>query len=212
MQRAPVRDRGTLVMGVTVRIGLTGGIASGKSTVADELARLGAQVIDADVLAHQVVEPGTPALAAIRDRFGPTILRPDGALDRKRLADIVFADADARRDLEAIVHPAVRQRSAAIERELPPNAIVVHVIPLLVETGQTGAFDAVIVVDVPEEQQIARLMSRDGLSAQAAAARLAAQASRADRLADADYVLDNSRDLNYLLGNVRRLWEVLQNP
>jgi len=130
-----------------VRVGLTGGIASGKSLVAAELAARGAIIIDADVLAHEVVEPGTPALAAIVERFGPQILS-DGQLDRSRLAEMVFADPVARRDLERIVHPAVRARAAELERAADPAAVVVHVIPLLVETGQQEDFDVVVTVDV----------------------------------------------------------------
>lgn len=194
-----------------MRIGLTGGIASGKSTVASELARLGAHVIDADVLAREVVAPGTEGFAAVVDRFGPTVLRPDGSLDRARLGRIVFSDAAARRDLEAIVHPAVRQRAAAIEAALPPDAIVVHVIPLLIETGQADDFDAVVVVDVPEAVQIDRLVTRDGLTPEAASARLAAQTSRENRLQAADYVLDNGADITDLLGGTRRLWSILLN-
>lgn len=194
-----------------MRIGLTGGIASGKSTVASELARLGAHVIDADVLAREVVAPGTEGFAAVVDRFGPTVLRPDGSLDRARLGRIVFSDAAARRDLEAIVHPAVRQRAAAIEAALSPDAIVVHVIPLLIETGQADDFDAVVVVDVPEAVQIDRLVTRDGLTPEAASARLAAQTSRENRLQAADYVLDNGADITDLLGGTRRLWSILLN-
>ena len=128
-------------------MGLTGGIASGKSLVAEELAKLGAVVIDADVLAREVVEPGTPGLAAIVARFGDAVLT-DGRLDRARLGALVFADPAARRDLERIVHPAVRARAAELERAAGDAAVVVHVIPLLVETGQTDAFDRIVVVDV----------------------------------------------------------------
>ena len=118
-----------------VRVGLTGGIASGKSVVAEELAARGAVIIDADVLAREVVEPGTPALAAIRDRFGESVI-VDGRLDRAQLGKIIFADPEARRDLEQIIHPAVRARAAQLEQAAPGGAVVVHVIPLLVETGQ----------------------------------------------------------------------------
>ena len=146
-----------------LRVGLTGGIASGKSLVAAELAARGAIVIDADVLAREVVEPGTPALARIVERFGPQILR-DGQLDRSRLGEIVFADPAAREDLERIVHPAVRARAAELERAADPDAVVIHVIPLLVETGQQQDFDLVVTVDVDHETQIQRLISRNGYS------------------------------------------------
>ena len=154
--------------------GLTGGIASGKSVVADELGARGAVIIDADVLAREVVEPGTPGLAAIVERFGDDVLL-DGRLDRKALGDIVFADESARRDLEAIVHPAVRRRAAELEAIAPDDAVVVHVIPLLVETGQQDAFDVCLVVDVDRVTQRERLRSRDRLSEAEIEARLAAQ-------------------------------------
>ena len=163
-----------------VRVGLTGGIASGKSMVAAELAARGAIIIDADVLAREVVEPGTPALAAIIDRFGAQVLR-DGQLDRARLAQIVFADPLARRDLERIVHPAVRARAAELERAAGDAAVVVHVIPLLVETGQQEDFDLVVTVDADHETQIQRLMARNGFTRAEAESRIAAQASREDR-------------------------------
>jgi dephospho-CoA kinase len=173
-----------------LRVGLTGGIASGKSLVAAELARLGAVVIDADVLAREVVEPGTPGLAAVVERFGAEVLDGD-RLDRGRLGAIVFADPAARRDLERIVHPAVRARAAELERAARLDAVVVHVIPLLVETGQQDDFDLVVVVDTDPETQVARLATRDGLSEEAARSRLAAQATREDRRAAAGVVLSN---------------------
>lgn len=174
-----------------LRIGLTGGIASGKSTVAEMLADCGAVVVDSDVLAREVVEPGTDGLARIVERFGDQVLT-DGRLDRPALARIVFSDADARRDLEAIIHPAVRSRALELEAEAGPDAVAVLVIPLLVETGQQTSFDAVIVVDVPEELQRQRLIARDRMSVEDANARIAAQATRADRLAAATLVIDNS--------------------
>ena len=194
-----------------VRVGLTGGIASGKSLVAAELARLGAVVIDADVLAREVVEPGTPGLAAVVARFGADVL-DDGRLDRARLGAIVFADPAARRDLERIVHPAVRARAAELERAAPPDAVVVHVIPLLVETGQQDDFDRVVVVDTEPETQMARLASRDGLADEAARARLAAQASREDRRAAADVVLSNQGSVTDLHNRIARLWAELSEP
>jgi dephospho-CoA kinase len=191
-----------------VRVGLTGGIASGKSLVAAELAARGAIIIDADVLAREVVEPGTPALAAIVERFGPQILS-DGQLDRSRLAEIVFADPDARRDLERIVHPAVRARAAELERAADPAAVVVHVIPLLVETGQQEDFDVVVTVDVDHETQIRRLMARNGFSLAEAESRIAAQASREARLAASDMVVDNTADVDLLRAQITAVWGVL---
>jgi len=183
-----------MTSGAGLRVGLTGGIASGKSMVARWFEEWGACLIDADVLAREVVDPGTPALAAIVERFGPSVLTPTGALDRARLGEIVFADDSARADLEAIVHPAVRAAAAAAEAACPPGGIVVHVIPLLVETGQAGDFDVLVVVDAPEDVQVARLGHRNGLDEAAARARLAAQASREERLAVADVVLVNDGD------------------
>ncbi len=191
-------------------MGLTGGIASGKSLVAEELAKLGAVVIDADVLAREVVEPGTPGLAAIVARFGDAVLT-DGRLDRARLGALVFADPAARRDLERIVHPAVRARAAELERAAGDAAVVVHVIPLLVETGQTGAFDRIVVVDVDPETQRERLLRRDGFTEAEADRRLAAQATRTDRLAAADVVLDNHGSVTQLQRQIRDLWNEL-NP
>jgi dephospho-CoA kinase len=191
-----------------VRVGLTGGIASGKSAVAAELAARGAIIIDADVLAREVVEPGTSALAAIIDRFGPQVLS-DGQLDRTRLAQIVFADPLARRDLERIVHPAVRARAADLERAAGRAAVVVHVIPLLVETGQQEAFDLVVTVDVDHETQIKRLIARNGYTRAEAESRIAAQASREDRRIAADVVLDNTGSVAQLREQIDALWAEL---
>jgi dephospho-CoA kinase len=193
-----------------VRVGLTGGIASGKSAVADELAARGAIIIDADVLAREVVEPGTPALAAIIDRFGPQVLS-DGQLDRTRLAQIVFADPLARRDLERIVHPAVRARAADLERAAGRAAVVVHVIPLLVETGQQEDFDLVVTVDVDHETQIKRLIARNGYTRAEAESRIAAQASREDRRIAADVVLDNTGSVAQLREQIDALWAELSS-
>jgi dephospho-CoA kinase len=193
-----------------VRVGLTGGIASGKSAVAAELAARGAIIIDADVLAREVVEPGTPALAAIIDRFGPQVLS-DGQLDRTRLAQIVFADPLARRDLERIVHPAVRARAADLERAAGRAAVVVHVIPLLVETGQQEDFDLVVTVDVDHETQIKRLIARNGYTRAEAESRIAAQASREDRRIAADVVLDNTGSVPQLREQIDALWAELSS-
>ena len=175
-----------------MRVGLTGGVASGKSTVAAILRELGAVVVDADALAREVVGPGTPGLDAVVAAFGADVLGPDGALDRSRLGALVFADADRRTALEAIVHPLVRARASELEGSAPPGAVVVHDIPLLVETGQAGSFDAVLVVDVPVEVQVARAVGERGWSEEEARARIAAQATREERLAAATYVLDNT--------------------
>lgn len=189
-----------------LHIGLTGGIASGKSTVADLFAARGAVVIDADRLAREVVEPGTPGLTAVVRRFGPGVLTPDGHLDRPALGRIVFADPVARRDLESIIHPAVRARASELVAAAPEGSVVVQMIPLLVETGQADDFDLVVVVDVPEPVQVKRLISRDGLTAHEAEARLAAQAQRAERLAAAHTVIDNSQDPAQLRAEVDRFW------
>ncbi|HET6758649.1 MAG TPA: dephospho-CoA kinase [Propionibacteriaceae bacterium] len=191
-----------------VRVGLTGGIASGKSLVAAELAARGAIVIDADVLAREVVEPGTPGSAAVLDRFGTQVLI-DGRLNRARLAEIVFTDPVARRDLERIVHPAVRARALELEQAAGSAAVVVHVIPLLVETGQQEDFDLVVTVDVDHETQIQRLMARNGFSRAEAESRIAAQAAREDRRIAADVVLDNSGSVAELQGQIDALWAVL---
>ncbi len=190
----------------TTTVGLTGGIASGKSAVADRLAELGAVVVDADVLAREVVAPGTPGLAAIAGRFGDHLLAADGTLDRAALGAIVFADPAARRDLEAIVHPAVRARANELTEAAPPGAVVVQVIPLLVETGQADDFDLVVVVDADEAVQLRRLMQRNGYTPSQARARLKAQASRAERLEAADLVIDNPAGLPELEAQVDALW------
>jgi dephospho-CoA kinase len=176
----------------SVRVGLTGGVGAGKSTVGVALADLGAVVIDADVLAREVVASGTSGLAAVVAEFGPDILAPDGSLDRPRLGELVFADPARRSALEAIVHPLVRRRATELEAAAPAGALVVHDIPLLAETGQAASFDAVLVVDVPAQVQLERLVRDRGWSADDAAARIAAQATREDRLAVATYVLDNT--------------------
>jgi dephospho-CoA kinase len=191
------------------RVGLTGGIASGKTTVADLLAARGALLVDSDVLAREVVEPGTPGLAAVVERFGEGVLSPDGRLDRPALGRLVFGgdgSTTARRDLEAVVHPAVRARAAELEASAGPDRVVVHVIPLLVETGQAGSFDLVVVVDVDPAVQRVRLLARDGLDAAAVDARIAAQASREERLAAADVVVDNSGSREDLVRHVDDLW------
>jgi dephospho-CoA kinase len=175
-----------------LRIGLTGGIASGKSAVAAEFQRAGVPVVDTDALAREVVEPGQPALAAVVAEFGPSILDAAGHLDRRRLRAIVFADPARRRALEAILHPAIRSLQRA--RVAATNApYVVIAIPLLVESGARGDdVDRVLVVDCPRETQRARLLARDGETPAGAEAILSAQATREARLAAADDIIDNS--------------------
>jgi dephospho-CoA kinase len=191
-----------------LRVGLTGGIAAGKTMVSDRLAQLGAVIIDADLLAREVVAPGTPGLAAIAERFGEGVIS-DGALNRSALGAIVFADPMARADLERIIHPAVRARAAEIERQAPTDAVVVHVIPLLVETGQQHSFDLVVVIDVDPETQIQRLRARNAMSVEDAQARVAAQASRDDRLTAGDRVLANDGSADALRPQIDRLWAEL---
>ena len=180
-----------IIVGMT-RIALTGGIASGKSTVADMFAALGAVIIDSDVLAREVVEPGTTGLGAVVERFGRGVLAKDGALDRARLGAIVFEDAEARADLNAIVHPLVRARRAELVAAAGKAELVLSVIPLLVETGMQHEFEAVVVVDVPVETQLERLMARNGYDEAEAWRRIHAQATREERLAVATHVIDNA--------------------
>ncbi len=195
-----------------IRVGLTGGIAAGKSTVARRLAELGATVIDADLLARLVVEPGTPGLSAVRAAFGDVVVGTDGALDRAALGALVFADEGARKRLEAIVHPLVRTAAARLEAAAvaaDAAAVVVHDIPLLVETGQGrpgGTFDLVLVVDASVETQVARLISDRGYTEEQARGRIGVQASRAQRRTAADVVLSNDATPDDLLTAVDRLW------
>jgi dephospho-CoA kinase len=194
-----------------LRIGLTGGIGSGKSEVSRLLAEHGAVVIDADVLGREVVEPGTPGLAEVVEAFGAGVLADDGSLDRAALGARVFGDDASRRRLEAIIHPRVRARAAEIEAAADPDAIVVHDIPLLVETGQGEAFDGVIVVDVPVEVQIERLVSEREMSANEAQGRISAQASRQQRAGAADWIVDNTGSLADLRSAVARVWKELSD-
>jgi dephospho-CoA kinase len=194
-----------------LRVGLTGGIGSGKSEVSRRLRELGAVVIDADVLAREVVAPGTDGLGRVVEEFGIGVLTADGALDRPALGAVVFGDDDARKRLEAIIHPRVRARAAEIEAQAGPDAVVVHDIPLLVETGQQDGFDVVVVVDVPPDVQLGRLTGERGMTADEAQARIASQARREERLAAADLVIDNSGDLADLDARVRDVWTRLRD-
>ncbi|PRY68704.1 dephospho-CoA kinase [Halomonas ventosae] len=188
-------------------IGVTGGIASGKSTVARAFAARGIPWVDADEVAREVVAPGEPALTEIAEHFGCEVLTPDGGLDRRALREIVFADAEARQRLERITHPRIRRRLAAhLERLQAQGApYVLLVSPLLFESGQDAMVDRCLVIDVPEETQIARTAARDGVDEAQARAIVAAQMSRTERLARADDVIDNSADEAGLAAQVTEL-------
>ncbi len=192
-----------------LRVGLTGGIGSGKSEVSKRLAGYGAVVIDADAAARESVEPGTEGLAEVVKAFGQDVLLPDGSLDRPRLGDIVFADPDLRARLNAIIHPRVGERMAELERTAGPGAIVVHDVPLIAESGRAGVYDVVVVVDAPARVQLDRLVHSRGMTRDQAEARMAAQASREQRLAIADIVVDNSGSLADLDRQVAGLWSEL---
>jgi dephospho-CoA kinase len=193
-----------------LRVGLTGGIGAGKSEVSRRLAAQGAVVIDADAIAREVVEPGTEGLAEVVEAFGPEVLRSDGSLDRTRLGDIVFADPAKRERLNAIIHPKVGERMAALEQAAGPGAIVVHDVPLIAENGRAGVYDLVVVVDASPRSQIERLQRNRDMTREQAEARMAAQASREQRLAIADIVLDNSGSLAELDRQVGDLWTELR--
>ena len=197
-----------------LRVGLTGGIGSGKSEVSRRLAAHGAVIIDADVAARRVVDPGTPGLAQIAEAFGPGVLRPDGALDRERLGAIVFADPAQLARLNAITHPLIVQWMQAAEHAAAEAAegdlIVVYDVALIAESGRWADYDLIIVVDVPPEVQIDRLVGQRGMAPDQARARLAAQASREQRLALADLIIDNSGSLEDLDRRVAEVWTDLQ--
>ena len=198
-------------------IALTGGIASGKSTVSARLAEHGAVIVDADKLAREVVEPGQPALAEIVEEFGEQVLLPDGTLNRPALGAIVFSDAAARFKLNSITHPAVQRRAQeliAAARDADPDAVVIYDVPLLVEASgaRHPGFDKVVVVNARREERIRRLVAERGLTQQEAEARIGAQASDEQRLAVADVVLDNDGTREDLLTAVDAFWEALTQP
>ncbi|MEU6412440.1 dephospho-CoA kinase [Microbispora sp. NPDC046933] len=192
-----------------LKVGLTGGIGSGKSEVSRRLAARGAVVVDADKIAREVVEPGTPGLAEIVGAFGEDVLRPDGTLDRERLGAIVFADAEKLKVLNGIVHPKVGERSEQLQREAPDDAVVVYDVPLLAENNLAALYDVVIVVDTPDEVRLERLLRFRGMPEADARARIAAQASREDRLRIADIVIGNEGSLDELDAQVDKVWQDL---
>lgn len=190
-----------------LEVGLTGGIGAGKSTVARRLVELGATLVDSDVLAREVVAPGEPALDAVRERFGAGVLGADGGLDRPALGAIVFGDEAARRDLERILHPAIRQRARALTEAAGPDAIVVQDVPLLVEKAMGPAFHLVAVVHADEATRLDRLVRDRGMAPEEARARMTAQAGDEQRRAAADVWLDNTGDRAATIRDVDRLWE-----
>ncbi|MFI1091419.1 dephospho-CoA kinase [Streptomyces sp. NPDC020917] len=190
-------------------VGLTGGIGAGKSEVSRLLVSHGAVLVDADRIAREVVEPGTPGLAAVVAEFGPEVLAPDGSLDRPRLGAIVFADEERRGALNAIVHPLVGARSAELQQAAGPDAVVVHDVPLLTENGLAPLYDLVIVVDAAPATQLDRLVRLRGMTEEEARARMAAQATREQRLAIADVVIANDGPLEELEPQVRAAWDTL---
>ena len=189
-----------------ILVGLTGGIGSGKSTVSAMLAERGAEIVDADVITREVQRPGSPVVEKIVERFGKSVVDGDGALIRPALAEIVFSDADALRDLNGIVHPAVaKEMNRHVEAARTTDTIVVLDIPLLTENPRKG-LQGKIVVDVPPDVQVERLVRYRGFSEDDARARISKQASREERLKDADFVVDNSGDVADLDPQIERLW------
>ncbi|XUM00693.1 dephospho-CoA kinase [Streptomyces venezuelae ATCC 10712] len=192
-----------------LKVGLTGGIGAGKSEVSKLLVSYGAVLIDADRIAREVVEPGTPGLAAVVGAFGDGVLTAEGTLDRPKLGSIVFADAERLATLNALVHPLVGAQSAELEARAGAGDVVVHDVPLLAENGLAPLYDLVVVVDASPETQLDRLVRLRGMAASEAEARMAAQASRAQRLAVADLVIDNDGPLDALEPQVRKVWDEL---
>ncbi|MFI9105132.1 dephospho-CoA kinase [Streptomyces fildesensis] len=194
-----------------LKVGLTGGIGAGKSEVSRLLASYGAVVVDADKIAREVVEPGSPGLAAVVAEFGTEVLTPDGALDRPRLGSIVFADPARLQALNAIVHPLVGRRSAELEGAAGPDDIVIHDVPLLTENALAELYDLVVVVDASPDTQLDRLVRLRGMDEGEARSRMASQATREQRLAIADVVLDNDGPLEALEPQVKRVWQQLRD-
>lgn len=194
-------------------LGITGNIASGKSTIAGVFAKLGAALVDADLLAREVVVPGSPVLRQLSDRFGAGILLGNGELDRERLGQIIFTDSSAREELNAIIHPAIARLAVERLRQLqttPGIPLVVYEAPLLFEAGAEGRVDQVLVVKIDPEVQLQRLMARDNLDEAAAEQRLTAQMSQQEKLARADHVIDNSGTIEAAIRQVEELWERLR--
>lgn len=195
-----------------LHIGLTGGIASGKSTVSAELARLGAVVVDADVLSRAVVATGSDGLAQVKAAFGPEVIEADGSMDRAAVGRLVFADPEARKTLNGIIHPLVRAEGRRLVAEAGPAAVVVQDVPLLTETGQAEAFDLVLVVEADPQERVARMVRDRGMTEADARARMAAQATDAQRRAVADVLIVNDSTLEDLRRATRRVWDEYVEP
>lgn len=192
-------------------IGLTGGIAAGKSTVAKRWAENGAIEIDADQVAREVVEPGTVGLNGIVEHFGPDVLNESGELDRKQLGRLIFSDPSKRELLNSILHPLIKERTKLLLAALPNDSIVVYNVPLLVEAAVDHAFDLVVTVEAPEDEQLRRLVQTRGLSESEARSRIAAQAKPVERAARADRILNSNQDINLLMRDADALWrEILK--
>lgn len=187
-------------------IGLTGGIAAGKSTVAKRWVELGAIEIDADQLAREVVEPGTIGLQRIREHFGDDLLNADGSLDRSALGSLVFANRQQLDALNAIVHPLVKQRTRELLETMPSDAIVIYNVPLLVEAAVDHNFDIVVTVEAPEEEQIKRMVAHRGMTETEAKARISTQAKPVERAARADRILSSNQDIHLLMRDADALW------
>ena len=192
-----------------MRVGLTGGIASGKSTVSEILAELGAVIIDGDKLAREVVEKGEPGLAQVVEAFGPEILTAEGDMDRAKVGQLVFNDEAKRKVLEGIVHPLVFERYAALEASAPQDGLVIHDIPLLAESGRADTFDAVIVVETPAETQVERMLRDRGWTRADAESRIAAQATPEQRRAIATYLIVNDGTREALRARVEEVYAEL---
>jgi dephospho-CoA kinase len=187
-------------------IGLTGGIAAGKTTVASHWVSLGGIEIDADKLSREVVELGSQGLAQIRKTFGEDVLLEDGSLDRQRLGDIIFNDSVKRKSLEDIVHPLVRQRAQAIISGFPDDTMVIYTVPLLVEANVSLPFDVIVSIEAPEKDRIQRLVSSRGMTAEHARARIESQASAIQRAEASDFILNSNQSLPALLADATNLW------
>lgn len=191
-------------------VGLTGGIAAGKTSVAKRWVELGGLEIDADILARRALDAGTPGLAKVLEQFGPDLLLADGNLDRQKLAEVVFNAPEKRKKLEEIVHPIVRELAAQALADAPEGSILIYTVPLLVEASVDLPFDFVVTVEAPVDKQVVRMVKTRGMTAQQASARIAAQASAAERANRADVILNSNQSLGRLLDDAEALWNEIE--